>query len=81
MVKLADFGVATKLADLNEQVSETEPVPVGTPYWMAPEVRVRFPAKVAITFYRLRHVWRPVGHRDDQRDGGVRHLERGLPHH
>lgn len=31
-VKLADFGVATKLAD-NEEVAV-----VGTPYWMAPEI-------------------------------------------
>lgn len=32
LVKLADFGVATKTADLSESSV------VGTPYWMAPEV-------------------------------------------
>ena len=33
IVKLADFGVATKLSDQGKSHSA-----VGTPYWMAPEV-------------------------------------------
>lgn len=36
LVKLADFGVATKL---NEADVNTHSV-VGTPYWMAPEVYI-----------------------------------------
>lgn len=32
LIKLADFGVATKASGLNESSV------VGTPYWMAPEV-------------------------------------------
>jgi len=36
LVKLADFGVATKL---NEADFNTHSV-VGTPYWMAPEVHL-----------------------------------------
>eukprot|EP00808_Paulinella_micropora_P021792 g56479.t1 len=35
VVKLADFGVATKLSDA--RMGKTESV-VGTPYWMAPEI-------------------------------------------
>ena len=36
LVKLADFGVATKL---NESEFDTNSV-VGSPYWMAPEVHL-----------------------------------------
>jgi serine/threonine protein kinase len=50
VVKLGDFGVSTKLGALEQQRGEMEAeaemgqgqgenVPVGTPYWMAPEVR------------------------------------------
>ena len=35
VVKLADFGVATKLTDVGKKNSIA-----GTPYWMAPEVIV-----------------------------------------
>ncbi|KAF5835473.1 kinase-like domain-containing protein [Dunaliella salina] len=38
LVKLADFGVATKLGELEEHRSELHQHVVGTPYWMAPEV-------------------------------------------
>jgi serine/threonine protein kinase len=38
LVKLADFGVATKLGELEERCSELHQHVVGTPYWMAPEV-------------------------------------------
>jgi len=37
LVKLADFGVATKLGELEEHRSEIHQHVVGTPYWMAPE--------------------------------------------
>jgi serine/threonine protein kinase len=40
LVKLADFGVAAKLGELEEQHNdELHQNVVGTPYWMAPEVR------------------------------------------
>ena len=40
LVKLADFGVAAKLGELDEQHNdELHQNVVGTPYWMAPEVR------------------------------------------
>ncbi len=38
VVKLADFGVATKLGELEEHGDELQQHVVGTPYWMAPEV-------------------------------------------
>lgn len=42
MVKLADFGVAARLSDRTsreqESVDDDYAQPVGTPYWMAPEV-------------------------------------------
>lgn len=39
LVKLADFGVAAKLGELEERNDELRQNVVGTPYWMAPEVR------------------------------------------
>lgn len=38
LVKLADFGVAAKLGELEERRDELQQHVVGTPYWMAPEV-------------------------------------------
>jgi serine/threonine protein kinase len=38
LVKLADFGVAAKLGELDERHDELHQNVVGTPYWMAPEV-------------------------------------------
>lgn len=38
LVKLADFGVAAKLGELEEHRNELQQHVVGTPYWMAPEV-------------------------------------------
>ncbi|PRW61538.1 MAP3K epsilon kinase 1-like isoform X2 [Chlorella sorokiniana] len=39
LVKLADFGVAAKLVELEADAQQgQEAAPVGTPYWMAPEV-------------------------------------------
>ncbi len=38
VVKLADFGVAAKLTELEEGGDSLRVSVVGTPYWMAPEV-------------------------------------------
>jgi serine/threonine protein kinase len=38
LVKLADFGVAAKLGELENGRDELQQNVVGTPYWMAPEV-------------------------------------------
>ncbi|GIL49282.1 hypothetical protein Vafri_5411 [Volvox africanus] len=38
LVKLADFGVAAKLGELDERKDDLAASVVGTPYWMAPEV-------------------------------------------
>lgn len=38
LVKLADFGVAAKLGELEEHSDELHQNVVGTPYWMAPEI-------------------------------------------
>ena len=40
VVKLADFGVSAKLGELEEHRDELQQHVVGTPYWMAPEVRI-----------------------------------------
>lgn len=37
-MKLADFGVAAKLGELETGRDELQQNVVGTPYWMAPEV-------------------------------------------
>lgn len=37
LVKLADFGVATKLVGMEDRRDELNQHVVGTPYWMAPE--------------------------------------------
>jgi serine/threonine protein kinase len=40
VVKLADFGVAAKLSEVEAAATQgADAVPAGTPYWMAPEVR------------------------------------------
>jgi serine/threonine protein kinase len=38
IVKLADFGVAAKLTDVEDGGDNMRQSVVGTPYWMAPEV-------------------------------------------
>ena len=40
VIKLADFGVAAKLADRGSKGTEeeTDKTVAGSPYWMAPEV-------------------------------------------
>lgn len=38
LVKLADFGVAAKLAEMEDGGAALRSSVVGTPYWMAPEV-------------------------------------------
>lgn len=37
-MKLADFGVAAKLAEMEDGGAALRSSVVGTPYWMAPEV-------------------------------------------
>ncbi|KAJ9512924.1 hypothetical protein QJQ45_029056 [Haematococcus lacustris] len=38
LIKLADFGVAAKLGELEDRRDDLQQHVVGTPYWMAPEV-------------------------------------------
>ena len=40
LVKLADFGVASRLGEIADEEDPAAIAVVGTPYWMAPEVRV-----------------------------------------
>ena len=37
-MKLADFGVSSRLGDITDDDDPTQVTVVGTPYWMAPEV-------------------------------------------
>jgi serine/threonine protein kinase len=39
LVKLADFGVASRLGEIADEEDPAAIAVVGTPYWMAPEVR------------------------------------------
>ena len=41
LVKLADFGVASRLGEIADEEDPAAIAVVGTPYWMAPEVRMR----------------------------------------
>eukprot|EP01028_Stygiella_incarcerata_P009401 TRINITY_DN444_c0_g2_i1.p1 TRINITY_DN444_c0_g2~~TRINITY_DN444_c0_g2_i1.p1 ORF type:complete len:979 (+),score=280.63 TRINITY_DN444_c0_g2_i1:125-3061(+) len=47
VIKLADFGVASKLADVEEEAV------VGTPYWMAPEIIELNPPQYASDIWSL----------------------------
>lgn len=38
LVKLADFGVASRLGEIADEEDPAAIAVVGTPYWMAPEV-------------------------------------------
>ena len=40
LVKLADFGVASRLGEIADEEDPAAIAVVGTPYWMAPEVRL-----------------------------------------
>jgi serine/threonine protein kinase len=41
LVKLADFGVASRLGEIADEEDPAAIAVVGTPYWMAPEVQMR----------------------------------------
>jgi serine/threonine protein kinase len=40
LVKLADFGVASRLGEIADEEDPAAIAVVGTPYWMAPEVQL-----------------------------------------
>ena len=48
-MKLADFGVATKLTEADVNTHSV----VGTPYWMAPEVLISCVLSLAMCFSYL----------------------------
>ena len=54
LVKLADFGVAAKLAEMEDGGAALRSSVVGTPYWMAPEV-ILMPARDVLLLYHLGH--------------------------
>ena len=63
-MKLADFGVAAKMGELEQQAEgNLRGVNVaGTPYWMAPEVTTRPPEQALGTWEHSLGSWGAGGH-------------------